>query len=208
MPTYNGSAVSDAVIAFRKPITLQQGRALRDNPLAVAEGAANAPYVATEWHPYDGALVGDGNTGEIWSLASDGIVASVETPDFEDGYEYRLRFEAVSSNSGITLELTVNLYRETSAAYAGVMNVSAAFAASAAVTGYAEIKRPRSETRLHFVTANTYDIGTNGVYAASDVLNPAVRHTTAQKILRAQVAWVSGSIDAGVIYMDRRRVYA
>lgn len=43
MATYNGAAVTDAVIASQKPITLQQGRALRDNPIAIAEGAAGAP---------------------------------------------------------------------------------------------------------------------------------------------------------------------
>ena len=45
MPSYNAAAVSDAVIAFKKGITLQQGRALRDNPIAIAEGAAGAPRV-------------------------------------------------------------------------------------------------------------------------------------------------------------------
>lgn len=45
MPTYNAAAVSDATIAFQKPITLQQGRALRDNALAMFEGAPGAPRV-------------------------------------------------------------------------------------------------------------------------------------------------------------------
>ena len=47
MTTYDASSVSDAVIAFRKPITLQQGRGLRDNPIAIAEGASGAPRVQT-----------------------------------------------------------------------------------------------------------------------------------------------------------------
>lgn len=46
MATYNAAAVSDAAIAFQKPITLQQGRALRDNPLAIAEAASGAPRIA------------------------------------------------------------------------------------------------------------------------------------------------------------------
>lgn len=46
MTTYNASAVADAIIAHKKGITLQQGRALRDNPIAMAEGAAGAPKVA------------------------------------------------------------------------------------------------------------------------------------------------------------------
>jgi len=45
MTTYDASSVSDAVIAFRKPITLQQGRGLRDNPIAIAEGADGAPRI-------------------------------------------------------------------------------------------------------------------------------------------------------------------
>ncbi len=40
---YNAAAVTDAVIAYQKPITLQQGRALRDNPLAIAAGDPGAP---------------------------------------------------------------------------------------------------------------------------------------------------------------------
>lgn len=43
MTTYSAAAVTDAVIAYQKPITLQQGRALRDNPLAVSEADATAP---------------------------------------------------------------------------------------------------------------------------------------------------------------------
>jgi hypothetical protein len=38
MTTYNAAAVADSKIAFQKGITLQQGRALRDNALAIAEG--------------------------------------------------------------------------------------------------------------------------------------------------------------------------
>ena len=45
MTTYNAAAVTDAIIAYGKGITLQQGRALRDNPIAIAEGASGAPKV-------------------------------------------------------------------------------------------------------------------------------------------------------------------
>ena len=45
MTTYSSSAVSNTVIAYEKPITLQQGRALRDNLLATAEGDATAPRI-------------------------------------------------------------------------------------------------------------------------------------------------------------------
>lgn len=45
MTTYNAATVSDAAIAYENAITLQQGRALRDNPLAIGEGAVDAPKV-------------------------------------------------------------------------------------------------------------------------------------------------------------------
>lgn len=48
MTTYSASAVSDTVIAYKKSITLQVGRALRDNPIAMFEGAAGAPRLAYE----------------------------------------------------------------------------------------------------------------------------------------------------------------
>jgi len=43
MTAYNAPAVADAVIAYQKPITLQQGRALRDNPKAMGEADASVP---------------------------------------------------------------------------------------------------------------------------------------------------------------------
>ena len=45
MTTYDASAVSDTVIAHKKGITLQQGRALRDNPIAISEGSEDAPKI-------------------------------------------------------------------------------------------------------------------------------------------------------------------
>lgn len=46
MTTYNAAAVTNAVIAFKKAVTLQLLRALRDNPIAMFEGAAGAPRLA------------------------------------------------------------------------------------------------------------------------------------------------------------------
>ena len=46
MAVYNYAAVADATVAFEKGITLQQGRALRDNPIALAGGAADAPRIS------------------------------------------------------------------------------------------------------------------------------------------------------------------
>ncbi len=51
MPTYDAATVADAALAHKKGMTLQQGRALRDNPIAMAERAAGAPKILGV--PYD-----------------------------------------------------------------------------------------------------------------------------------------------------------
>ena len=51
MPTYDAATVADAALAHKKGMTLQQGRVLRDNPIAMAERAAGAPKILGV--PYD-----------------------------------------------------------------------------------------------------------------------------------------------------------
>jgi hypothetical protein len=71
MATYNAAAVSNTAIGFQKPITLQQGRALRDNPIAIAEGESGAPRVV------DAALSTTAtNTGRDWVLARNALSAA------------------------------------------------------------------------------------------------------------------------------------
>jgi len=77
MPTYNFAAVADAVIAFKKGITLQQGRALRDNPIAMMEGAPGAPRL--QFEALDASFSTIGGMGSVAFLGrqiSPGIYAS------------------------------------------------------------------------------------------------------------------------------------
>ena len=87
MPSYNAAAVSDAVIAFKKGITLQQGRALRDNPIAIAEGAAGAPRLrglaamtAAEYSDISPLVVTAGGTS-IPSYAYSGSFSNTTTTE-------------------------------------------------------------------------------------------------------------------------------
>ncbi|MCE8433609.1 hypothetical protein [Rhodovulum sulfidophilum] len=70
---------------------------------------AHAPdAVIPGWHPFDMLRPGDGATGLIWSYDKEGSIQNVETPEFEDGYEYALVFEAVATNkSGSRLQISV-----------------------------------------------------------------------------------------------------
>lgn len=117
MATYNASAVSNAAIAHQKPITLQQGRALRDNPLAVFEGDGTAPRIAAL------ALQGDNNGLAVVAVtASDAVtIAGGHSPSFPGGSviirytirsytgTMRFRIDFRSFTNGVNTE--IGLYR-------------------------------------------------------------------------------------------------
>ena len=194
MTTYDESAVSNTVIAHKKPITLQQGRALRDNPIAISEAATGAPVVVAGWHPYDMVKIGDGNDGVFYDFAVDGTQATITTPDFADGYEYAICLTGLGCSA--TQNLVVSLYRETDAAYSVAWTSSNTSAEN--TYAWIEIPIPRIAKTGHFVTARatmavSAEAATSGFYDA-----------TVQKILRARIEWSSGNIDAGTAKLYRR----
>ena len=105
MTTYDASAVSNTVIAHKKGITLQQGRALRDNPIAMGEGSQTAPKIS-------GAAFGDG----FWL----GIVRDTPAAYTQDLSNVRwLRIEA---STGVTQIAQSN---NGGATYGGAFNLAA-----------------------------------------------------------------------------------
>lgn len=198
MTTYDESAVSNTVIAHKKPITLQQGRALRDNPIAISEAATGAPVVVAGWHPYDMVKIGDGATGLIYDFAVSGAVASVETPVFDDGFEYAIRVVGISSTANAAT-LVIDLYKEADASYQNVYTSVADIGSSAnLVDGWIEVRCPRLPKRVHaiefFVSINITALA--GIAPMYDA--------TVQAISKARVSFSVGNIDAGRIYLYRR----
>lgn len=60
---------SDTELAHKKPITLQQGRAIRDLAQAVAEGVSGAPRVQpAAMVDFAGLFYTDGGTDDLWAL--------------------------------------------------------------------------------------------------------------------------------------------
>lgn len=202
MTTYNGAAVADTTIAFQKGITLQQGRALRDNPIAIAEGAAGAPYAAAGWHPYNGVTVGDGVTGTIYDFAIDGPVASIETPNFVDGYEYMITWDALNQAAS---NRSVEWYMETSAAWSTPFSISSSFN-----DALIEVFAPRLVSNTMFFDMDFAAVaGTNGLVTQSSLPNRhSLAMTTAQKVLKARFDAGSSTFSGGSIRMFRRRCYA
>lgn len=210
MTTYTN--VTNALVAVgAKPFATTM-QALRDNPIAIAEGDSTAPIQTAGWHPYNKTMNNGSETGRIWSTAVDGAQAVITTPDFVDGWDYAFLFDRVAHSSGGAANLRFNLYRETGAAYAGVAN-HVSVPTGQWVTGFFEAVGFRLIRGAHYVWSN-HVLGTSADAAltSSEVLFLGVgaRHATAQKILRAQISFSAGNVQGtgAAIYMLRRRSVA
>lgn len=202
MTTY--SAIASTEIDADSPITDALMGKLRDNPIAIAEGASGAPYMQTAWHPYDGAAVGDGATGKIYDIAVNGSVPNFITPDFADGYEYRLQFEDVSHDNGASQNVQIELYLDPLAVFTVGVSLGALATNAVLGTGAVEIQQPRLLAIRHAIwstfsgsTANTSGAGGGTVFY----------NNAPHKILKARISMSGGNFDGGKVYMQRRRTY-
>lgn len=196
--------ISNAAVAVGGIPSSTTVTALRDNPMAIAESASGAPVVFAGWHPYDKVTVGDGKAGLIYDAAVNGTVANVVTPDFEDGFEYRIIAHGLSHNDTVTnRELTLEFYKQTSASY--VTCISFGANSSSAQFGMdATIMMPRITSTWHMASFFAYSGGS--LYTTANVVG--AYSVTAQKVLRARIDFSVGSIDNGKIWLFRRREYA
>lgn len=175
--------------------------ALRDNPAAMAEAATGAPVIFAGWHPVDKLTVGDGKTGLIYDFASNGTVAEVVTPAFEDGYEYKIVAHGLQHNDGTTRRLTIE--GQYSGSYRQLVQTTAATGSFGIV---AEFHMPRISSSWHIVDCVGY-YGTN-TFVHMDQSSLAYIGTPPAKMDRAKVVFTVGSIVAGRIWFFRRREYA
>lgn len=208
--TYSDAAVSDSQIGHKKGITLQQGRALRDNPKGMAQGATDSPVIFAGWHPYNLTEVGGTETGVFYDFAVHGAQASAESPDFEDGFEYAFVFNGISSSAAAT-EFRMSLYRDTDAAYFTDAAIMASMSVSAEeVYGIIRVEWPRNEKRVHAArwiqTGHVFRTD-SGAVTVSSGNDASFSDATFQTTSKARFRFDSGNIDAGTITMLRRREY-
>lgn len=201
MTTY--TAIPNGDIDQDSPLTQPLLTALRDNPIAAREGATGAPYEASAWHPYDGGTIGDGNIGLIYDFAVSGTVATLETPAWVDGYEYRVLIENVSHNSGSTQSLQMELYKSADAAYTSPFSIqTTAFVLGSNASGFVEIHRPRILLApVNILAAVQSGFGTMAASLSIFQL------TGSNKISKARFSCTGGSIDAGRLYLQKRLCY-
>jgi len=212
MTTY--SPISNTEIDQDSPITQPLVTALRDNPIAISEGASSAPFVATSWHPYDAVTVGDSADGIIYDFSVDGAASSVESPTFEDGYEYAFFVSDIShSDTGTSRAFQIELYQETAAAYVTAANITSAVSNTISLKGMTRVAYPRIDGRV-FVLETIYPYWYPSTFPATGAIivsnfgaTDQVETNASDKISKARLAFGAGNIDAGTIAMYRRREY-
>lgn len=199
------TTISNALVAVgAKPFATTM-QSLRDNISAALEGATSAPYDHYAWHPYNGVAVGDGITGLIYDFAVTGLVASVDSPSFLPGYDYRMRGRGVSAAAANTFRILV--FRVVGAAWSP--NVAAAdFLTAAAASAYdfdLALTTPHVSGFSHDInTKVTLSPGVNDTVAFSDG-GRRVTHGVKETISAMRLQMSTSSIDAGQIFMDKRR---
>jgi hypothetical protein len=197
------TSISNAAVAVGAIPSSATVTALRDNPVAIAEATTGAPVVVAGWHPVDKTNVGDSAAGLIYDNAVDGNVAEVVTPDFEDGYEYRLiGTQLTHTNTGNTRTLSIQAFRQTAASYVTAYTTATGVNTFAFIHIDAEFVLPRLARQTHLIrvmaaNGSTLDANANGAFP-----------TSTEKILRAKLLFSSGNVASGKIWMFRRREYA
>lgn len=195
--TISGAAVAVGGIPSSATVT-----ALRDNPSALAEGASGAPVMVSGWHPVDKVTIGDGKTGLIYDHAVNGNVLNKVSPDFEDGYEYKFLVFGLSHNGvgGANL-LRVQVDTTGGGVYTTILDL--AVASGSSISYELEFIAPR------IADANLFAIFRNKTAATTTILNTSLGSSV--KIFKVRFTTdepSSASLDAGRIWMFRRREYA
>jgi len=188
--------------------------ALRDNPIAIAEGAPESPIVLFNWHPYNMVIAGDGSTGVIWDGSVDAPVLSVETPAFVDDYEYLIICKDLQRSGGTVtgLSITIELFFQTSDSYSiPIILLNPVLPSSIYyLNSHIEVIRPRDVSKIHLVNATSGRWTGTGDSSFSDAIGGcALKNADPQKISKARIKLSTAlSFNAGSISVMKRKLYA
>jgi hypothetical protein len=173
----------------------------------------HSPRSYQGWHPYDSVTPFDGNVGVIFDFSVDGLTSVLETPNFEDGYIYKVVIEEVGFSVAAAWSLQV--YLESSSSYGGALQMlSAGVGTLGEYEGSFEFIAPRIPSLNHqavfrLAYANNADIshydGSGGFDAASGT--NVFYNGTSQKILKAKLTVASGGMARGKVRLLRKRDY-
>jgi hypothetical protein len=181
-----------------QPLKSSLAKRWSKNFIAALQGANNAPINEAAWHPYNKVTVGDSNTGLLYDFAVTGSVTEVITPDFVDGYEYRVRWESISNNTSFAS--TIQLWLETDGAYGGAISIGT-LTTSQAQSGAVELPLVRRAVIAQPVLGWLVIESTSGVGGHTPLSSSCFR-SPAQKRTRARLSW--STTDQGKVFLDKR----
>ena len=161
-------------------------------------------YVGTQIAAIPASVNGWEFVSKFYDFAIDGLVTTITTPDFADGYEYQIIGDRFDHDQGTSRSLTVSQYLETNAGYGSAI-VSGTIGISNDDTSIIlTIIAPRSIGTRHFIKS-LFSVTT--VDSSSDTESILTEYnSTAQKILRVRIALsASGNFSAGTLNLYRRQ---
>lgn len=195
------TTISNALVAVGAKPFATTIQALRDNPIAIAEGASGAPVNQAAWHPFDKVTVGDAATGVIYDFATNGAQASV-TANFADGYDYMIHLVGLSHGDGTGRALNL----------AGVP-ITGIVTQANSLTGTIEILAPTLANLPKWAMVNLRQAaGATALKAfdstaATPYLGAFAFSAFTAGLASLEIRYNPVNFDAGAVYLYRRRNY-
>lgn len=171
------------------PIVAALMKALEQNPRAIAAGSPSAPAVRAGWHPHGILNVGEGQ-GVLYDFSVDGGVNSVTSPDFLDGFDYRLIALGLSHN-GASAEMNLQVQRQDNSAWVQLALIAAS--SSVTLSDSWEFVLPRATDRYKLVAPSagaSLDMGAATKIKAIRIINDvAVDFDSGRVILQKRLSY-------------------
>lgn len=176
------------------PVTDILSSAWTNNVIALSEAATGAPVVRASWHPYDQVEYGDGNDGLLYDFTSDGTAEYVETPTLENGYEYRMVVDGLSSGATPTPSIsTFDTSNNEVTAYTWAAGTSGSFLYADFSLSVPRLRRTRFIVSGASIWPNT---------TTAETVMGLAAHASSTRISKFRLNMTT--IDAGKVYLLRR----
>lgn len=180
------TSIANSQIDPKAPVTSELMTALRDNPIAIAEGAAGAPKVAESWQALE-------------TTSSDGLIVT----DVDNGEGARIHVDGSgNAGSGQTINFTVSISSDNGSSFTGETTIDTVTAqsgpgesATLSPDGLFVFDRPTGSWAFLNTSFGKSDI-TSGTFSSpsgtTDIRFRFVIGSTAQADKIAALAFVTG----------------
>lgn len=197
MATYRSIAATE--VDADSPVTQTLMEALADNPTAIAEAATDSPVVQSSWHPYNLTTAGGSEDGVYYDVSSDGNTGSVETPTLEDGFEYFVLIDRVSTTATADITFAVD---GSSSGYGSEITVLSSLLSTEILELKADLVAPRISKQLYQISIQGIKTGGTAYFD-----NFGGAFVSSEKIDKIRFSVSTGNFDSGKFYLFRRKDY-